>query len=133
MIRTLVAALLLAAAPAFADIAAGTPRFSWTLPTQDINGNPIPTTGEGRLANLRLYCAANGGVRAEVALVPMADLPPVTSYQTPDTARFAPGTYVCDGIIKNMNSQNAARSNVVTFVVPSPIVAPKPITGLSVQ
>jgi hypothetical protein len=111
-----------------ANIAAGTPLFTWIPPTQDINGSPIDPTGPGSLKEYRLYCDPADMTVAAVAVIPA----PAVSYQAP-AGLFAAGAHTCALQAKLVSLNGSAMSNAVTFTIAKPVVDPKPPTNLQVS
>jgi hypothetical protein len=114
---------LMLASSAVADIAAGTPKFTWTLPTQNVDGSEIPATGTTALKEVRLYCD-NVAVPKNVTAVP------ALTWQAPLGA-FTVGNHTCQATAVTQGGAESAKTNSLPFTMPaSPPEAP---SNVSVQ
>jgi hypothetical protein len=115
-------AFLVATMPAGADLAAGTPLFTWTLPTKNVDGSTIPATGTNALKEVRLYC--------DGATTPTkATAVPGLSWQTA-AGDFLAGSHSCVATAVTNGGAESAKTNPLAFTVPTIPGAP---SGLSVQ
>ena len=107
---------------AFADLASGTPQFTWTLPTKNTDGTNIAATGTTALKETRFYC---DGATVPTKVIAM----PGTSWQTA-AGDFFGGSHSCQVTVATNGGAESAKSTALPFVVPTIPAAP---TGLSVQ
>ena len=126
---------------AFADLAAGTPHFSCTLPTQNTNGTTIPATGSTSLAAVKFY-VDNTMVKHVIRPGLTAPATSTGTYTGTPTAalvcdwqtvanEIAAGSHNAQVTAINVANQESTRSNTVPFVVPVP--TPAVPSGLSVD
>jgi hypothetical protein len=113
-----------------ADLAHGTPHFTCTAPTQQIDsfGNltPIPATGTNALKEFRFYIDA-AATPIHVSAAPGCD------YQS-ISGEVSVGSHSVTATAVNNALQESARSNAVNFTVPAPvIIGPNAPAGLTVQ
>lgn len=95
---------------ASADILHGTPEFSWTMPTKNVDGSDIPATGTGALKEFRLYCDG-GSVPKNITAMP-------TLAWTAPLGAFAVGAHSCNATAVSNGGAESARSNPVNFTIP---------------
>jgi hypothetical protein len=108
--------------PASADLAAGTPLFTFTLPTKNTDGTTIPATGTTALKETRFYCDGQATPKKVIAV-------PGTSWQTA-VGDFTGGAHTCQVTVATTGGVESAKSNSLPFVVPT---VPAAISDLSVQ
>jgi len=95
------------------------PFFSWTLPTQNVDGSTIPATGDGALQDVRIYCAK--GSTPTPALAPKAIVNvPVTSWQS-SNADWTPGDWSCVATATNNLGEESAPTNALPFTIAAPV------------
>lgn len=111
-----------------ADIATGTPVFSWTQPTQWSDGAPLTAA---QITGYRLVCS--GPTPVDRRTNAAAGIPPIV---TSVAERYAPGAYSCTLAVYARRTPTTAEvisaaTNPVTFTVPQPV--PGAPTGFSVE
>ena len=110
--------LLLAAGPARATQV----TRSWTLPTQNEDNSPIPTSGSGALTATRVQWGTCSGTSFGTAAGEMLVNVPATSATI---TGLTPGAVICiRAFARNNLGQESSASNVVQATVPTP--KPKP-------
>jgi hypothetical protein len=119
-------------ATALADIASGTPRFTWTLPTLNVDGTTIPATGPNSLKEVRIYCAATDAASLTTTTAKRATPVPALAWQSV-AGDFPPGPYSCRATAVNNEATNneSARTNPVNFTVPTS--APRSVGSFGVD
>lgn len=121
----MIAMLAMCAAPALADIAAGTPTFNWSQPTAWSDGAPLTAA---QITGYQLACTGANAVNVRIATA--AGVPP---YQT---TRLDPGPYTCTLAVYAKRSAASLEvrsdpSSPVSFTVPQPV--PNAPAGFSVD
>ena len=114
-VKCLIISVLALSGVAEANIAAGTPHFSWTVPTQDDKGQTLPSTGPGALTDYKLFC--DGALLMTFAATE-------TDWQSLPTS-FAVGSHTCYLVARNGLGGSVA-SNTQTFSQPIVFSKPKP-------
>jgi hypothetical protein len=97
--------------------------LSWQLPSQNVDGTPIPSSGEGRLEHTRVEwgtCGSNGtfGTSQGSRTFQM----PATSGVIPDLV--AGTTYCFRAFVQNSYGEVSEASNIVARVIPAPVPQP---------
>jgi hypothetical protein len=110
--------------PARAGLASGTPLFTWTLPTQNIDGTAIASTGTAALKEVHFYC---DGATAAAPTKVIAT--PATTWQTV-VGDFIGGSHTCAITAVTNGGAESARTTPLAFTVPTVPAAP---SGLTVQ
>lgn len=106
------------------------PEFSWTLPTQNVDGSSIPATGGLALKETRLYC-----VKAPAN--PVKTTTPTKTITMPATrwvsvsGDWTSGDWRCAASVTNNNGEESALTTVLPFTV-APLVPQAP-SVLTVQ
>ena len=113
-----------------ADIASGTPRFTWAAPTQDVNGHPLSSVSgaPNAIKEYRLFCDPAETTGTPKAVVSGPDL----SYQSP-IGMFSVGTHSCTVQAVLNSGKFSDPSNISNFIIPTLDADPKPPTGLTAQ
>jgi hypothetical protein len=89
-----------------------TATINWTLPTVDVNGDPIQPTD---IAKVNIYDAVNGGPANLVGSVPNTPAAPATSFTTP---ALAGGTHVFTGAAVDVAGDAGPQNTGVSESVP---------------
>lgn len=129
MKRAIVLLLALLPGIALANIAAGTPRFTWQAPPLDQNGNPIPATGTGAITAYELYCDGDN-------VAPKRTFAPTIFVWQAAVTAFSPGLHSCYMLARNAIGVSLGRGVEVSFTLPPPppppAVAPGDVLDLKV-
>jgi hypothetical protein len=123
----------LSAGPAFAGLAQGTPLFTCTAPTQQIDSfgvlSPLPATGTNSLKEFRLYIDGAG----TALLIAPGQTSAACTFQT-TVGQIVAGNHTAQVTAVAVSGAESAKSTSLPFVVPAPtIVGPSAPSGVTVQ
>ena len=110
------------------------PEFSWTAPTQNVDGSAIPATGVLALKEYRFYCAQPPAVPSKTTTPTKVLLVPIQNWTAP-AGTFATGSWSCSLTAVNNNTvaagNESALTNPINFTIAAPV--PQPPSVLTVQ
>jgi hypothetical protein len=148
MIAFFIAMVIANPARAGVTLDAGTPVFSWTMPTQQYTDKPglvcdpiaapancvfttIPATGPDSLKETRLYCnlAGTPASATPIKVIAMPALTWATAFGDLDR-----GTYTCQATAVQVSGAESIKSNSLNVPCPNcKPPAPGTVTGLGVN
>ena len=110
------------------------PEFSWTAPTQNVDGSAVPSTGPLALKEYRFYCSQPPALPSKTS-TPIKVVAAPTQIWNAVPGTFATGNWSCS--VTAVNNQTAAAgnesalTNPVNFTIAAPV--PSPPSALIVQ
>jgi len=110
------------------------PDFTWTAPTQNVDGSAVPATGVLAIKEYRVYCAIPPAVPSKTTTPTKVVTAPSQTWSAP-AGTFTTGSWSCSLTAVNNNTvvagNESALTNPVNFTIAAPI--PLPPSVLTVQ